>query len=113
MNEMLLDREPLLKAGGKDSRLDAGDVRKGRDCRRFCGVDMLARETRRAHHRQPAYVTVFCEALGASYGDVAVAVSIFVPTPLLRRRSPVLREHAGRGREGDIPQRYLGYDAGS
>lgn len=25
----------LLKLGGNDSRFDAGDVRKGRDCRRF------------------------------------------------------------------------------
>lgn len=38
LNEVLLDRAPLLKLGGKDSRLDDGDVRKGRDCRRFCEV---------------------------------------------------------------------------
>lgn len=29
---------PLLKLGSKDSFLDVGDVRKGSDCNRFCGV---------------------------------------------------------------------------
>lgn len=45
---------------------------------------------------QRAYITVLCEALGTSYGNVAV--SVIVPTALLRRHasSPLLSKHGGR-----------------
>lgn len=95
LNPMLLDRASLLKAGGKDNRLDAGDVRKGRDCNLFYGAENVSKRSLASElYLQEPYIAVFCEALGTSYGDVAVA--IFVPAPLLRRRSPVLREHAER-----------------
>lgn len=61
---------------------------------------------------QRTYIAMFCEALGASYSYVDVAV--VVPTPLLRRDSPILRIHVWRGREvcQSIPkrqrQRYAG-----
>lgn len=42
-----------------------------------------------------AYIAMFCKALGASYGDVAI--SIVVPAAFLRRHRPSLGgEHGGR-----------------
>lgn len=52
----------------------------------------------RSQGQRISYIAVFCEPLEASYGDVAITITIFVPGALLRWRTPVLREHGGRYR---------------